>query len=52
VTLAFASYQDALNPAGPYAKTIADIWWLYLAICATVWVLVIAGLVIAIRRAR
>jgi len=52
LTLAFASYQDALSPAGPYAGTIAGIWWVYLLICAVVWVLVMIGLALAVRRGR
>lgn len=52
MTLAFASYQDALTPAGPYASTIAGLWWVFLAICATVWVLVMIGLTLAVRRGR
>jgi cytochrome c oxidase subunit 2 len=45
-------YQDALTPAGPYAQSIAHIWWVFLAICTVVWVLVMIGLLIAVRRGR
>lgn len=33
--------HSALEPAGPYAQEIADLWWLFLGICTMVYVLVI-----------
>ena len=50
--IAFAAYQDALHPAGPYANTIAGVWWFYLIVCTIVFVAVWIALFIAIRRAR
>jgi cytochrome c oxidase subunit 2 len=52
VVLAFAAYQDALAPAGPYAQKIANIWWIYFTICTVVWVLVMIGVFVAVRRAQ
>jgi cytochrome c oxidase subunit II len=44
--------QSALDPAGPGAARIGDIWWLMLSVCAGVLVLVMAALVWAIARRR
>ena len=44
--------QSALDPAGPGAALIGDIWWLMLFVCAGVLVLVMAALVWAIARRR
>jgi cytochrome c oxidase subunit II len=44
--------QSALDPAGPGAARIGDIWWLMLFVCAGVLVLVMAALVWAIARRR
>src|ERR1051325_6155074 len=42
-----------LQPAGVQAQQIADLWWILLWICAAVWVLVMAALlVVAFRRQR
>jgi cytochrome c oxidase subunit II len=42
--------QSALDPAGPGAARIGDIWWLMLWVCAAVFVLVMAILLWAIAR--
>ncbi|HYG65189.1 MAG TPA: cytochrome c oxidase subunit II [Thermoanaerobaculia bacterium] len=51
----FAGRQSALNPAGPQAGRIEDLWWLMFWVCTAVFVLVmlffIAGMVRG-RRAR
>jgi cytochrome c oxidase subunit 2 len=35
-------FQDALRPAGPQAERIADLWWLTLALCAVVAIVILA----------
>jgi cytochrome c oxidase subunit 2 len=42
--------QAALDPAGPGAARIGEIWWLMFFICGAVFVLVMAALVAAIAR--
>ena len=42
--------QDALHPAGIQASHIADLWWFTVALCAIVFVAVLAGLFYALRR--
>ena len=44
--------HHALEPAGPQAAQIADLWWLTLAICAAVFVAVLVALFMALRRGR
>jgi len=44
--------QSALNPAGPPAAAIAAVTWVFFAVCAVVYVLVIAALLWAIARRR
>jgi cytochrome c oxidase subunit 2 len=44
--------QSALNPAGPPAAAIANVTWVFFAVCALVYVLVIAALLWAIARRR
>src|SRR4029453_18849871 len=43
--------HDALRAAGPQAAHIADLWWLTLAVCAFVFVAVLAALAWALWRA-
>jgi cytochrome c oxidase subunit 2 len=43
--------NDVLDPAGPQAAHIADLWWLTLGVCALVFVAVIAMFVWAVWRA-
>jgi cytochrome c oxidase subunit II len=42
--------QSALHPAGPGAAGISDLWWLMFWTCTAVYVVVMAALVVAIRR--
>ena len=44
--------QSALDPAGPGAERIGDIWWLMLFVCAAVFALVMLALLWAIARRR
>lgn len=39
--------QSALDPAGPYANLISDLWWFYFAVCAVVYGLVVFFLLAA-----
>ena len=39
--------HNALDPAGPYSAAIADLWWIFFGVCAVIWVLVVAFLLIA-----
>ena len=45
-------HQHLLDPAGPQARLTRDLWDVYLAVLAAVFVLVMIGLVLAIRRSR
>ena len=47
-----AGVQSALDPAGPQAARINDLWWLMLWTCAGVFAIVISALVAALRRGR
>jgi cytochrome c oxidase subunit II len=42
--------QSALDPAGPQAAHIESLWWVFFWVCAAVYVLVIAALLIGLRR--
>lgn len=44
--------QSALDPAGPYSTAIADLWWIFFGVCAIVWVLVVAFMLVATFRGR
>lgn len=44
--------QSALNPAGEGATQIANLWWLFFAVCAAVYVLVMAAVIVAALRTR
>ena len=44
--------QSALAPAGPYAQAIAELFWLFVAVCGAIWVAVMVCLVLALRRSR
>ena len=43
--------QHALEPMGPQAAHIAQLWWLTLAACAVVFIAILVALAIALRRA-
>ena len=44
--------QSMMEPAGPGAAAIATLWWVLLAICTAVFLVVMAGLLLAIFRRR
>ena len=44
--------QSALDPAGPQASRISDLWWLFFAVCTVVFLLVIGFLLYAVGRRR
>jgi cytochrome c oxidase subunit 2 len=44
--------QNALNPAGPNAASLSNLWWLMFWVCSAVYVLVMIALAIAIRKGR
>ncbi|HEY0728313.1 MAG TPA: hypothetical protein VGD38_09610, partial [Pyrinomonadaceae bacterium] len=44
--------QNALNPAGPHAASLSNLWWLMFWVCSAVYVLVLIGLAIAIKNGR
>ena len=44
--------QSALDPAGPYAQRLHDLFSLFTIVCAFVWIAVIVALLFAIRKAR
>jgi cytochrome c oxidase subunit 2 len=44
--------QSALDPAGPQAARISDLWWVMLAVCAAVFVLVLGVLLYAVFHSR
>lgn len=44
--------QSALDPAGPGAARIGDIWWLMLFVCTAVFIVVMAMLLWAVARRR
>jgi cytochrome c oxidase subunit 2 len=46
-----ATVQDVLSPAGPQAARIAELWWLTIALCAVVFVAVLAFLLHALWKA-
>jgi cytochrome c oxidase subunit 2 len=49
---ACAGNHAALNPAGPDARRIAGVWWLFFDVAVAVYVIVIAALVFALMRKR
>jgi cytochrome c oxidase subunit 2 len=42
--------MSVIEPAGPQAKALANLWWFFFVICMVVWVLVTIVLLAAIRR--
>ncbi|HEX8073123.1 MAG TPA: cytochrome c oxidase subunit II [Pyrinomonadaceae bacterium] len=44
--------QSALDPAGPQARRIENLWWLFFYVCAAVFVLVMVWTLAAVYRAR
>lgn len=49
--MTFVSMQDVLQPAGPQAAHISELWWLTLAICAVAFVAVFGAFVFSLWRA-
>jgi len=47
-----AGVQSALNPAGPQAARINELWWLMFAVCTAVFIAVLGALLYALRRGR
>lgn len=47
-----AEQQSALHPYGPHAEAIARIFWFFVAVCTTVWVLVMLALAYGTLRRR
>jgi cytochrome c oxidase subunit II len=45
-------WQSALDPRGPKAGAIADLFWIFLGVCTVVWALVVIFLSVAIWRRR
>lgn len=43
--------QNVINPAGPQAKNLSDLWWLMFTICSIVFVLVMIALLTSLRHA-
>jgi cytochrome c oxidase subunit II len=42
--------QSALNPAGPNAGSISQLWWLMFVVCSIVFVLVMIAVLLSLRR--
>jgi cytochrome c oxidase subunit 2 len=51
VIAAAAVFQDVLRPAGPQAAHIAQLWWLTIAICAVVFIAILAVFLYSLWRA-
>jgi cytochrome c oxidase subunit 2 len=45
-------WQSALDPQGPEAKHLADLFWIFTAVVSAVWVLTMLALLLALRRRR
>jgi cytochrome c oxidase subunit 2 len=45
-------WQSALDPQGPEARHLADLFWIFTAVLTAVWVLTMLALVAALRRRR
>ena len=44
--------QNALNPTGPNAAALSQLWWFMFYVCSAVYVLTLIGLAIAIKKGR
>src|SRR2546423_15577194 len=42
--------QSALNPQGPHAEHLADLFWIFTAVCSAIWLAVMVVLLIGITR--
>jgi len=47
-----SGWQSALDPHGPQAKHLADLIWIFTAVCAVVWLLVMVAMVFGMLRRR
>jgi cytochrome c oxidase subunit II len=47
-----SGWQSALDPHGPHAARIAELLWIFIAVCTAIWLAVCVVLVWAIRRRR
>src|SRR4051794_29167704 len=47
---ACSGQQSALNPQGPYAEHLADLFWIFTAVCSAIWLAVMSVLLIGISR--
>jgi cytochrome c oxidase subunit II len=45
-------WQSALDAHGPSARSLADMFWIFVAVLATVWALTMIALLLALRRRR
>src|SRR5437763_7831301 len=52
VTAGCTEWQSALNPGGPQAQELADLFWLFTGVCTVVWLLVMLALGLAVWRGR
>src|SRR5690349_16247713 len=43
--------QNAINPAGPHAQNLSNLWWLMFTVCSIVFVLVMIALLLSLRKA-
>src|SRR5215207_5068961 len=47
-----SGWQSALDPQGPEARHLAELIWIFTAVCAAVWLLVMIALLIGMMRRR
>jgi cytochrome c oxidase subunit II len=47
-----SGWQSSIDPHGPHAQRIADLFWVFVAVCTIVWLAVIVVLVLALLRRR
>src|SRR3954466_9070790 len=45
-----AGQQSALNPQGPHAQHLADLFWIFTAVCSAIWLAVMIVLLIGVTR--
>ncbi|HEX2137600.1 MAG TPA: cytochrome c oxidase subunit II [Microvirga sp.] len=45
-------WQSALDAQGPTARALADMFWIFVAVLATVWILTMVALLLALRKRR
>jgi cytochrome c oxidase subunit 2 len=47
-----SGWQSVLDPQGPHAQQIANLFWVFVGVCAVIWLAVCAVLVIGVARRR